>query len=117
MLNCAPEEAAPVAHAGCLCHRPEIRSLTRRLGREMSRRGFVAASLAAAAAPALAQPAAPRPILLTNFRLFDGTSAALRDGLRLLVEGNRIRSLAAGNPARPRAPRSSTAAAAPSCPG
>jgi imidazolonepropionase-like amidohydrolase len=101
MLNCAPEEAAPAAHAGCLCHRPEIRSLTRRLGREMSRRGFVAASLAAAAAPALAQPAAPRPILLTNFRLFDGTSAALRDGLRLLVEGNRIRSLAAGNPAPP----------------
>jgi hypothetical protein len=89
MLNCAPEESAPAAHSGCLCHRPEIRSLTRRLGREMSRRGFVAASLASIAAPVLAQPAAPRPILFTNFRLFDGTSLILRDGLRLLVGGTR----------------------------
>lgn len=101
MLNCAPEEAVPAGHAGCLCHRPEIRSLTRRLGREMSRRGFVAASLASMAAPALAQPAAPRPILFTNFRLFDGTSPALRDGLRLLVDGPRIAALASGNPAPP----------------
>lgn len=100
MLNCTPE-AAPDTHAGCLCHRPEIRSLTRRLGREMSRRGFVAASLASVAAPALAQPTAPRPILLTNFRLFDGTSPSLRTGLRLLVEGGRIKSLASGNPAPP----------------
>lgn len=101
MLNCAPEEAVPDGRAGCLCHRPEIRALTRRLGREMSRRGFVAASLASVAAPALAQPAAPRPILFTNFRLFDGTLPGLRDGLRLLVEGDRIRSLASGNPAPP----------------
>jgi hypothetical protein len=48
---------------------------------------------------------APRPILFTNFRLFDGTSLTLRDGLRLLVEGNQIRSLATGNPAPPEAPR------------
>lgn len=101
MFHCAPEQAAPADHRGCLCHHPEIRSLTRRLGREMSRRGFVAASLAAAAAPALAQTAAPRPLLLTNFRLFDGTSPALRDGLRLLVEDGLIKALASGNPAPP----------------
>lgn len=100
MLHCAPEEAASAPHLGCLCHRPEIRSLTRRLGREITRRGFVAASLAAVAAPALAQPAG-RPIVFTNFRLFDGTSATLRDGLRLRVEGERIAALAAGNPAAP----------------
>ena len=101
MFDCSAENAAPAPHAGCLCHRPEIRSLSRRLGREMSRRGFVAAALATAAAPALSQPAGPRPILLTNFRLFDGTSPALRDGLSLLVEGGRIRALASGNPAPP----------------
>lgn len=101
MFACAPETATPAGHAGCLCHRPEIRALTRRLGREMSRRGFVAASLASVAAPALAQPAAPRPLLLTNFRLFDGTSPALRDGLRVLVQGGRIAALTPGNPAPP----------------
>ncbi|WP_249680606.1 metal-dependent hydrolase family protein [Roseococcus pinisoli] len=100
MLNCTPEEAAPSAHIGCLCHRPEIRSLTRRLGREMSRRGFVAASVSAAALPALAQTA-PRPIVFTNFRLFDGNAASLRDGLRLRVEGGRIAALASGSPAPP----------------
>jgi imidazolonepropionase-like amidohydrolase len=54
--------------------------------------------------PATAQPvpAAPsRPILFTNFRLFDGRSGALREGLRLLVEGNRIKAVVAGNPAPP----------------
>lgn len=101
MLNCTPGETSAPSHAGCLCHQPGIGSLTRRLGRQMTRRGFVAASLAAGAAPALAQPAASRPILLSNFRLFDGTSPSLREGLRLLVEGGRIRALAAGNPAPP----------------
>jgi imidazolonepropionase-like amidohydrolase len=42
-----------------------------------------------------------RPILFTNFRLFDGTSGALRDGLRMLVEGNLIKAVAGGNPAAP----------------
>ena len=45
------------------------------------------------------QPA--RPILFTNFRLFDGKSGTLRDGLRVLVEGNRIKAVAGGNPAAP----------------
>ena len=42
-----------------------------------------------------------QPILFTNLRLFDGTSGTLRDGLRVLVEGNRIKAVAGGNPAAP----------------
>ncbi len=51
------------------------------------------------AQPLPVQPA--RPILFTNFRLFDGTSGALRDGLRVLVEGNLIKAVTGGNPAAP----------------
>jgi imidazolonepropionase-like amidohydrolase len=47
-------------------------------------------------------PATPsRPILFTNFRLFDGKSGTLRDGLHLLVDGNRIKAVATGSPAAP----------------
>jgi imidazolonepropionase-like amidohydrolase len=51
------------------------------------------------AQPLPVQPA--RPILFTNFRLFDGRSGALRDGLRVLVEGNLIKAVAGGNPTAP----------------
>ena len=94
-------------HTGCLCHRPELQSLTRRIEAALSRRGFVAGLSASVASLGLfpnasAQPAQPsRPILFTNFRLFDGTSGGLRDGLRLLVEGNKIKSLIHGNAPSP----------------
>src|SRR5690606_25558086 len=45
--------------------------------------------------------AGTRPILLTNFRLFDGSSPQLRDGLHLLVEGERIAGLATGEATAP----------------
>ena len=113
MLTCTAAETAKDAdgHFGCLCHRPEIQLLTRRIGMDLSRRGFVAGAAAAIGslglpAPAHAQvPSAPTrpspPIVFANVRLFDGRSAALRDGLRLLVEGNRIKDLADGNPTAP----------------
>ncbi|MET0528223.1 MAG: amidohydrolase family protein [Microvirga sp.] len=47
-----------------------------------------------------AQPAAPGPtppLVFANFMLFDGRSKALRGGLRLLVDGNRIKQIAAGD--------------------
>jgi imidazolonepropionase-like amidohydrolase len=79
-----------------------------RIGAGLSRRGFVAgmaASIAALGLPkhACAQPAPAPPsrFLFTNFRLFDGKSGALREGLRLLVEGNQITAVATGNPAAP----------------
>jgi imidazolonepropionase-like amidohydrolase len=49
----------------------------------------------------LAPDGPARPIMFANFRLFDGISATLRDGLRLLVESNRIKAVATGNPATP----------------
>ena len=90
-------------HGGCLCHRPELQSFTRRIERALSRRGFVAGLSASVASLGLfpnarAQPGPPaHPILFTNFRLFDGTTGGLRDGLKLLVEGNKIKSLIHGN--------------------
>jgi imidazolonepropionase-like amidohydrolase len=110
MFSCSSmDDADVVNHTGCLCHRPEIQALTRRVNADLSRRGFVAgmacsiASLGlprhAAAQPVPAPPS--RPILFVNFRLFDGKSGLLRDGLRLLVEGNRIKAVITGNPAAP----------------
>ncbi len=110
MFSCTSADTAALAgHAGCLCHRPEIQYLTRRISADLSRRGFVAgmgASVASLALPRRAGaqpvPAPPsRPILFTNFRLFDGKSDTLRDGLRLLVEGTRIKAVTTGNPAPP----------------
>src|SRR5258705_12586518 len=110
MFSCTSDDDANlVRHAGCLCHRPEIQVLTRRVSTDLSRRGFVAGmaiSIASLGLPRLAneQPVAAqpsRPILFTNFRLFDGKSGSLREGMRLLVEGNRIKAVITGNPAAP----------------
>src|SRR5215472_767039 len=105
MLSCASGDEVPARHVGCLCHQPEIRSLTRRIGADLSRRGFVAGMTAAVAAAGLpgqvfaqSAPARPRaPILFTNTRVFDGRSDALRDGLRILVEEDQIKAVAGGD--------------------
>jgi imidazolonepropionase-like amidohydrolase len=110
MSSCGSDKSAgSLGHAGCLCHRPEIQSLTRRISADLSRRGFIAGMTASVASLGLlrhahAQTPAEQPsgpVLFTNFRLFDGKSAKLRDGLRLLIEGNRIKAVAEGNPAAP----------------
>ena len=86
MFSCTSLTDTPLAsHAGCLCHRPEIHALTRRISADLSRRGFVAGMSVSAAVLGLprrvsAQPASvqpPRSILFTNFRLFDGKSGLL----------------------------------------
>jgi imidazolonepropionase-like amidohydrolase len=109
MFSCTSSE--PIDHGGargCLCHRPEIQTLTRRINADLTRRGFVAgagASIASLGLPRRAKaqtPAAPpRPIVFTNFLLFDGKSGALREGLSLLVAGGRIKSIVSGSPAAP----------------
>ena len=104
MLSCT-SNAAPVL-TGCLCHRPEFHSLTRRLGADLSRRGFVAGATASMVFPRLAAAQAPPArIVFANLRLFDGKSDSLRDGLSVLVEGNRITAVAQGNPAVPEGAR------------
>ena len=43
MFSCTSLTDTPLAsHASCFCHRPEIQALTRRIGADLSRRGFVA---------------------------------------------------------------------------
>ncbi len=110
MVSCNSVEPMSDGQAlGCLCCRPEIQTLTRRINAKLSRRGFVAGAGAAIAGLGLgksakaqiAQPAPQPPIALTNFRLFDGKSGGLRAGLSLLVEDGRIKSIATGSPAAP----------------
>src|SRR5262245_50217093 len=103
MLTCTPTNATPPGHsANCLCHRPEIDVLNRRLSAGLSRRGFVGALAVTLASSGLAQaqPAA-RSTLFRNVRVFDGRSATLRSGQSVLVEDNRIKSIAEGSPAAP----------------
>ncbi|MGE0259169.1 MAG: amidohydrolase family protein, partial [Alphaproteobacteria bacterium] len=103
-------------HSGsptCSCCTPELRSAADRIGRELTRRGFIAGigasltslglfpSTGARAAP----PGPTPPVVFANLMLFDGNSAALRGGLRLLVEGNRIKQIAAGDVTPPEGAR------------
>ncbi len=113
MFSCTSEEPGVfTGHGPCLCHRPEIQSVTRRINAALSRRGFVAGvgtSIAALGLPRRANarttPGPPRPIAFTNFRLFDGKSGALREGLALVVESGRIKAVASGSPAAPEGAR------------
>jgi imidazolonepropionase-like amidohydrolase len=96
---------------GCVCCGPVIQSVNRRINAGLSRRGFVAgigASLAALGfvRRADAQPEASPPLIVfTNFRLFDGTSVELRQGHRILIEGDRIKAIETGDVAAPEGAR------------
>ena len=89
------------------CHTSVIQAATQRIGADLSRRGFIAGVTASVASLGLfgSAKAAPepssRPILFTNFRLFDGTSNSLRDGLFLLVDGTRVKAVGSGTPGTP----------------
>ncbi|WP_019012662.1 metal-dependent hydrolase family protein [Elioraea tepidiphila] len=80
-----------------------MQAIQRRVDRDVSRRLFLggAAALLAPFRDASAQPssmapaqaAPPRPLLLTNLRLFDGASGSIRQGVAIRIEGNRIAAL------------------------
>ena len=103
MLTCSAIEEPGAPAWTCLCHSPVFARLQARLDAKFSRRAFMGGAAAGAAALAFAPkgadarvPAPPEtPIALTNCKLFDGTSAALRSGFRVLVEGQRIRAVEA----------------------
>lgn len=102
MFSCTPADEAPVA---CFCCNPRLQLVSSRITQTLSRRGFIAGTGAsAAAAVAVGRPARAatpgRPTVFTNFRLFDGKGRDLRGGLRLLVEGGKIR-LASGEASAP----------------
>jgi imidazolonepropionase-like amidohydrolase len=108
MYSCTPgDDGYTGGLSGCACCAPLIQTASRRISSGLSRRGFVAgvgASLVALGFErrADAEPEAPPPpIVFTNVRLFDGRSASLRGGLRLLVEGDRIKAIEAGDVGAP----------------
>ena len=114
MFACASADHADLSSCPtCLCCMPQLQSAARRINREMSRRGFIAGVGASLTSLGLVQPAgaqaatpgATPPIVFRNFLLFDGKSKTLREGLRLLVEGNRIKQIATGDVTPPEGAR------------
>jgi imidazolonepropionase-like amidohydrolase len=108
MLSCAPgDDDQTSGLGGCACCTPQIQSASRRITAGLSRRGFAAGIGASLAALGFvrrvdAEPeAAPPPTVFTNFLLFDGRSAELRTGLRLLIEGEWIKAVEAGDVGAP----------------
>lgn len=108
MLSCAQVDKPDAAGSvGCLCHRPEIQSLTRRIGADLSRRSFIGGIAAATSTLAVSRragaqaPEPPRPVVFTKVRVFDSRAGAIRDGMCVLVEGGRIKDVIAGNPPPP----------------
>ncbi|HEY4805828.1 MAG TPA: amidohydrolase family protein [Paraburkholderia sp.] len=93
--------------ATCQCNKALAQYANRRISADLARRGFLigmGASMLSAVLPEFGnaqQPgaAAPaQPTTFTNFRLFDGKSGALQDGMYLVVDGNRISQLRRGAP-------------------
>ncbi|WP_228276164.1 metal-dependent hydrolase family protein [Neopusillimonas aestuarii] len=86
----------------CTCGGVAAQVLHDRVMASMTRRMFLGGAAAAIVpfigfqtSKAIAQQPAPpdRPLLLTNLRLFDGVSGTVREGVNILVEGNRISAL------------------------
>jgi len=99
-LTC--ERVSPGAVTTCPCCGPAAQAAFARVSSDLNRRlflGGVGAMLASFAVPREAsalteQPAAPdRPVLLTNLRLFNGLEQRVREGVSILVNGNRIEAL------------------------
>jgi imidazolonepropionase-like amidohydrolase len=101
MFHCAPDDGETPRRVGCLCHTPVFARLNAHLAQKFSRYssrvalgaspGVFAAGSGSMAATATA--ALPAAIAFSNLRLFDGKSDALIEGLRVVVEGKRIKSV------------------------
>jgi imidazolonepropionase-like amidohydrolase len=86
-----------VARPGCACCSAEVRAITRRVNADLSRRGFIAAATSSVALLGLPgysraqESAAEGPAtLFVNLALFNGVDLNLRQGVRVLVQGDRI---------------------------
>src|SRR5271156_1568938 len=101
MFRCAPDDGEGSRPAECLCHTPAFARLNAHLAQKFSRYSShvaIGASLGAFAAGSgsmatTATAASVGPIAFSNLRLFDGKSDALIEGLRVVVEGNTIKSV------------------------
>lgn len=93
-----------VARPGCACCTAEVRTLTRKVNADLSRRGFMSAGASsvallgiAAYTPADAQTVDPKKVtLFTNVRLFDGLALNTREGMSVLVVDGMIAVVAQG---------------------
>jgi imidazolonepropionase-like amidohydrolase len=101
MFTCTPvNETEPQAFT-CLCHSPAFARLNDMVERRFSRRSFLTGAGAVVGAAAFwpkqasaAIPDAPKsPIAFTNIKLFDGKSGKLIEGKRVVIEGNKIKSI------------------------
>ncbi len=96
--TCEAAKPLPLRDHFCLCGSPRTFAAMRRIEADINRRqmlGGAAAVLGMFAgfglAPAeLRAQTAGRPLLLTNLRLFDGRELAMREGVSILIEGDRI---------------------------
>jgi imidazolonepropionase-like amidohydrolase len=100
MFTCSPADKAPPETFGCLCHSSAFARVNALVTQKFSRRSVLtgAAAVGAAAlwpkAASAGIPAAPNlPVAFTNIRVFDGKSDRLLTGLRVVVEGNKIKAV------------------------
>lgn len=101
-LVCAAPNSAEHANLNpCHCGAPYTQAAFRRIEADISRRQLLGGTAAVIGmfagfglAPGEVRAQTPgRPVLLTNLRLFDGETLAMRDGVDILVEGDRIVAL------------------------
>ncbi|HHW32933.1 MAG TPA: amidohydrolase family protein [Paracoccus solventivorans] len=96
------EAATDSGHSSfCQCGSPATLAAMRRIEADISRRQMLGGMSAVVGmfagfglAPQDVQAQTPgAPILLTNLRLFDGETLAMREGVEILIEGERITAL------------------------
>lgn len=93
-----PWRFGPIRAKLCACSSSMCQHLHNRVTEDLSRRQFLGGAAAMLAPFALASEAIAattladeqRPLLLTNLRLFDGAGKAVRNGVQVLVQGQRI---------------------------
>jgi imidazolonepropionase-like amidohydrolase len=101
MFTCTPVNETEPQGFTCLCHSPAFARLNAMVEQRFSRRAFLTGAGAVVGAAALwpkqasaAIPDAPKSaIAFTNIKLFDGKSGKLIEGKRVVVEGNKIKSI------------------------
>lgn len=107
MFTCTLHKESDSSTATCLCHSAAFARVNSLVEAKFSRRLFLGgaaavvavAALSANKAVAVIPPAPAGPIAITNVRLFDGKSARLIDGQRVVVAGDKIKAVeAASNP-------------------
>ncbi|CND30614.1 prolidase [Yersinia frederiksenii] len=90
----------PSSHSdGCLCHSPAFVRINTVFSQKAAQSAPITAATVAAAVPGTKPQKrdvaanAVQVMAFINVRIFDGVSDHLRDGLRVLVEGNKIKSV------------------------